>query len=295
MSEVVVFEQSPRERDRSAVQQLVARLAATARHIGLRVVALPYEFGEISVEDALDRVGCFENATGFLAGFISPPEYYEQLYDGAIAHGIAMINTVEGSRTLMEFDRFYPRIGDLTAPSVIIRTPADCDVAIATLGVPVFVKGLVKSRKESGWNACLAHDTADLTAMLARAERFEISERGVLIARQILPLHQNGVHVAGFPVSREYRVYVLDGNVIGSGFYWKGYDTFGPLTPAETEELLTLARAAADRIDARLAAVDVAQLTDGSWTVIELGDPQYSGIAHMPHHLVWHALTNTAD
>ncbi|MDQ6779347.1 MAG: ATP-grasp domain-containing protein [Actinomycetota bacterium] len=268
------------------MQQFVARLADTARHIGLRVIALPYEFGEVSIEDALDRVGRFEQAVGFLSRFISTPEYYEQLYQGAIAHGIAMINTVGGSRTLMEFDRFYPLISDLTAPSVIIRTSADCESALATLGSPAFVKGLVKSRKENGWEACLAHDTSELEAMLARAERFEISERGAVIARTILPLRQNGVQVAGFPVSREYRVYVLDGAVIGSGFYGKGYDTFGPLTDAETDELLKLAASVAGRIDVRLAAVDVAQLTDGSWTVIELGDPQYSGIAHMPHHLL---------
>jgi hypothetical protein len=40
-----------------------------------------------------------------------------------------------------------------------------------------------------------------------------------------------------------------------------------------------------------LAAVDVRQLEDDSWRVIELGDPQFSGIGHMPHHAFWHALS----
>jgi hypothetical protein len=154
----------------------------------------------------------------------------------------------------------------------------------------VFVKGLIKSRKESGWEACLAHAPADLAAMLERAKRHEVSERGVLIAREILRLRCNGHQVAGFPVSREYRIYLLDGRVIGSGFYWKGHDSFDHPTDEDTAAMHLLAITAAGRLRARLAAVDVGQLEDETWRVIELGDPQFSGVAHMPHHLFWHAL-----
>ena len=290
MGEVVVFEQAPLHRDGSAVQAMVGRLALSARHLGLRVVGLPYSFDEVPVDDALDRVPGYEGAIGFLAGFISDPSFYAALYDGARERGITMINAPDASRAVMEFDRFYPRIADLTARSVVVRTPDDCDQAIAELGSPVFVKGLVKSRKEAGWQACLARDASELRARLRESAHREISERGVLIAREILDLRQDGHEVAGFPVSREYRAYVLDGRVLGHGFYWRAHDSFGPLSQGDAAALTALAREAARRVDARLVAVDVGQLVERTWRVIELGDPQFSGVAHMAHHVLWHAL-----
>jgi hypothetical protein len=224
MREVVVFEQLPLQRDQSSVQQLIARLADSARHVGLRVIGLPYDFDQVSIQDVLDRLEPREDAVGFLAGFITEPEYYAEVCAGAAQRGIEMINTAEASRTVMEFDRFYPLIADLTAKSVIVRSVDDCEQAFLELGSPVFVKGLVKSLKEGGWDACTAQDVEQLTAMLSGSARFQISARGVLIAREILALRRSGAWISGFPVSREYRAYVLDQNVVGLGFYWKGYD-----------------------------------------------------------------------
>jgi hypothetical protein len=291
MGSVVVFEQAPDRRDGSPVQRSVALLADSARLAGLRVVGLPYDFDEATADDALYRLSPHPGAVGFLAGFISPPGYYAALAQAATERGITMINTPAGSRDLMEADRHLPRIEDLTARTVIVRAAADCDRAIELLGSPVFVKGLIKSRKERGWEACLARTPEELDVMLERSARFPVSERGVLIARELLPLRRSGATVMGFPVSREYRVFLLDGEVIGFGFYWKGQDLFGTLATEEERAMLELSRRAARRVAARLAAVDVGQLEDGGWRVIELGDPQFSGIAHMPHHAFWHALS----
>jgi hypothetical protein len=290
MREIIVFEQLPSERNHSYVQQLISRLADSARHVGLRVVGLPYDFDDASIDDVLDRLGPRGGALGFFAGFITEPDYYAEVCSAAAKRGIEMINTAEASRTVMEFDRFFPLISDLTARSVIVRSVEDCEQAFRELGSPVFVKGLIKSLKEGGWEACTAHDAEQLTAMLTGSARFPISARGVLIAREILPLRRSGAWVSGFPVSREYRAYVLDENVIGFGFYWKGYDNFGPLSADELETLTSLAQEAATRVTARFVAVDVGQLADGSWIVVELGDPQVSGVAHMSHHVLWHEL-----
>jgi hypothetical protein len=47
---------------------------------------------------------------------------------------------------------------------------------------------------------------------------------------------------------------------------------------------------AAGRLEARLLAVDVGQLEDGSWRVIEVGDAQHTALGHIAPHLYWATL-----
>ena len=49
----------------------------------------------------------------------------------------------------------------------------------------------------------------------------------------------------------------------------------------------SLAARAAGTLEARLLAVDVGQLEDGSWRIVEVGDAQFTGLAHIPPHLYW--------
>lgn len=105
-----------------------------------------------------------------------------------------------------------------------------------------------------------------------------------------MPLRKNGEQRNGFPISREYRFYFLGDIFLGGGFYWGGVDPFGVLSPIENKEAIELARLAADRVSTPLLAIDVGQLENGSWKIIEIGDIQFSGIAHMSKPLFWEKL-----
>jgi hypothetical protein len=48
----------------------------------------------------------------------------------------------------MEFDRFYPLLGELTSKSRTVTLPEQVASAAHELGFPLFVKGAVKSNKE---------------------------------------------------------------------------------------------------------------------------------------------------
>ena len=51
---------------------------------------------------------------GPLAGYIPANERYEAIYRAAAAKGVHLVNTPTQYQTAMEFDRFYPLLGELT-------------------------------------------------------------------------------------------------------------------------------------------------------------------------------------
>ena len=51
---------------------------------------------------------------GHWAGYIPANERYEAIYRAAAAKGVHLVNTPTQYQTAMEFDRFYPLLGELT-------------------------------------------------------------------------------------------------------------------------------------------------------------------------------------
>jgi hypothetical protein len=92
-----------------------------------------------------------------------------------------------------------------------------------------------------------------------------------------------------FPHGREYRFILLDGDVLASKFYWDGTDPFAS-SEGQDDPPAALAVSAAARLDARLLAIDIGQLDDGTWRVIEVGDAQHTALGHIAPHLYWTTL-----
>jgi hypothetical protein len=228
------------------------------------VVPLPWPFA------APDEV-LPDSLPGELAVYCGPipqrPEHYSDLEVTLGKRGARLVNTAVASEQATRIEHWHERLGELTARTVILRGPADLPAA-AALGFPVFVKGLVKSAKELGLDACLAHDHDRLEDRARAAWR----HGQTVVAREYLPLRYTGETVMEFPHGREYRFILLDREVLGSAFYWDGIDPFASRMGGD-DPPASLAVSAADRLDARLLAVDIGQLQDGSWRVIRWATP----------------------
>lgn len=265
---LTVLAQSPLERD--PVSSSLALTAEAARQSGLRVVTLPPHLSE-DVLSSLRPVGL-----AAFSGYRPSPDAYRRL------HALGpLLNTPAQSTQAMEFDRYYPLVEDLTALSRVVHSEDEAAAAAEELGLPLFMKGLVKSDKEQGLAACLAYSSDDLSRRLSR---------GPVVARQLLPLRRLD-EARAFPRTREYRAYLYSGHLLGYGYYWRGLDPFGRLTTADEEAVLSLAAQVAARLPAPLLAIDFGQLESGEWVLVEVGDPQFSGVAHMPRHRYWERLT----
>jgi hypothetical protein len=214
-------------------------------------------------------------------GHIPTPERYARVYAQALARGIRLINSPDAHRRALEFDGAYPRLAGLTPRSVVVDDVQAVKGAVETLGLPVFIKGSVLSRKAYGWKACVAETREEAEALVGRLLRITSLSRGRAVLRELVHLRRTEQVLEGFPTAREYRLFLLRGEVVGSGYYWPFADPFGPLGGEDEAAVHALAREAARRMEVPYLSVDVGQREDGGWTVIEVGDPQFAGVGHI--------------
>jgi hypothetical protein len=269
----LITSSSPSNPDSTSERHLRS-VADAAHRLGIKVLS-------IGIDNNLDRI---EDCSGtvIFSGYI--PADYQAIVNKVQEKGGNMINSLENSELLMGFSNWYPLIRDLTAKSIIIESDSDLDQAVA-IGFPLFIKGEIKSNKEAGLASCLANDKQELIQYIDDAKKMPITWKNKVIARELLPLRQlendNLVQRNSFPVSREYRVFLYDDQIIGFGPYWKASDPFGKLTEQEKSEMINLSKETQERLNTRLTIVDLGQLEDLSWKVIEVGDPQFCLFTHI--------------
>nr|WP_276598989.1 ATP-grasp domain-containing protein [Nannocystis sp. SCPEA4] len=223
-------------------------------------------------------------------GTIPEPATYRAVYAVLRDRGVDLVNDPDQHLGVMEFDRAYPRLADLTPRSVVVTELDQVEAAAATVGLPAFVKGAVLSRKHLGWRHCIATTLPELRERVAAVLRSPYHARGRAIVRTLAPLRHHRVAATDVPIAREYRVFLHRGEPLAHGYYWPYFHDFVALSPAEEAEVLGLARRAAARLDAPLLSLDIAQLESGAWIVIEPGDPQFSGLSFIAPRPLWRRL-----
>jgi hypothetical protein len=258
----------------STSERHLRSVADTAHRLGIKVLS-------IGIENNLDRIeDCSE--TVIFNGYI--PADYQEIVNKIQEKGGKMINSLGSSELLMSFSNWYPLISDLTAESIIIESDSDISQAVK-MGFPLFIKGEIKSNKEAGLTSCLANNKQELIQYINDAKKMPITWKNKVIARELLPLRKlendNLVQRNSFPVSREYRVFLCDNNIVGFAPYWKASDPFGKLTEQEKSEIIGLSKEVQKRLNTRLTIVDLGQLEDLSWKVVEVGDPQFCLFTHI--------------
>lgn len=267
-------------------------ITETARIMGFRVIPLPRDMESIGGAEAVFAwtPNFAPPEPGIWAGYIPAPEHYAAVHSAAAEHGIALINDPAQHVRAMDFDGFYARLQNLTPESRTADSVDGAAAAAAALGYPVFVKGAVKSSKESGWKACVASNETELrdiaTFLLTRPGR----SRGRIIVRRLAPLRRTGETPGGFPLSREYRDFLLHHEVISFGYYWEGTQDPWPLTTEDETNMLTLVREASRRLDVPFVAIDAGQLENGEWIIIESGDAQFCGLSQASMLGIWNRL-----
>ena len=289
---IVLSEDSPRLPDSQSARSLHA-VTNAAQIVGCGVYYIPQEEVCPSAQDALAYVPVQDVETSAVwVGYIPSPDWYAAIYTAALRKRIRLLNTLEQHLDAQEFDRAYVHLQELTPRSAIITGVEQCAAVVEQLGLPVFVKGAVQSRKARGWKACVAETQAELQALCASLLELENRSRGRVVVRQLAKLRASRVSAQGFPFGREYRVFLHKARVLGWGYYWEGDDPLKPLSKSEEVKVLDLAREAARRVGTPFIAVDVGQKEDGDWIVIETGDAQFSGVSQTPLLVLWNAIRN---
>jgi len=270
---------------------------AAARLAGWQVYEFPQDFVQCGDADAaLWHVPEQPRPTAAIwVGFIPSPERYAAVYEAARARNLYLPNSLEQHLEAQEFDRTYLRLGALTPESRVIRSIDEAEATAVALGLPVFVKGAVQSRKAKGVHACVAGTAEELVALTQALLELDNQSRGRVIVRRLLRLRHGRVAAGDFPLGREFRVFVLHGEIAGCGYYWEGEDSLSVMTVEERRVVLELALEAARRLETPYVAVDIGQEEGGWWWVIETGDAQFSGLSQIPPLALWKRLREIAE
>lgn len=155
---------------------------------------------------------------------------------------------------------------------------------------PMFVRGAVKSNKDQGWAACVARDSSELVTIAKKLLDRGRRSRGKVVARRLVKFRTVATDRQSFPISREYRAFVYRGVVLAYGFYWDEYQDSAALTPIEEKLVKSLLIEAGRRVGTPFVAVDVGQLENGDWIVIEVSDGQFAGLSHVTVNELWSKL-----
>ena len=288
---MILLAESPELLAPSCSRDDIARSLQAARIAGAQIYTIPPDFNLCeTAENALAHVPFQPHQTPAIwLGYIPDAARYGAIYDAAFAKNIRLFNTPGQHARAQEFDVAYPFLESLTPRSFTLFSAADCPRAVAEIGFPMFLKGAIQSRKARGWRACVAHSEAELDELSAHLWNLENRSRGRVIARELVKLRYARTH-DDFPLGREYRVFILRGEVLSLGYYWPGTDPLSALSHAESQVVRALSIEAANRLQVPYVAIDIGQLEDESWIVIEAGDAQFAGLSCNEPLSLWNRL-----
>lgn len=218
-------------------------------------------------------------------GWILKEDDYSRVDLTAKGRDRTLVTTPEQYLYAYHFPNWYQDIASYTPKSVWVPQ-AELEGVLLDLEGFVYesfkkggaiVKDYVKSRKHEWWDACYIPDVTDeanvrrvVTNFVERQEEYLV---GGLVLREFVKLKQIGIHTKSrLPLANEHRLFALNGEVFYQAPYWGEGDYSGNKPPKEVlEKALPL-------LQAPFLAIDVAELEDGSWTIVEINDGGTAGI-----------------
>ncbi|WP_310830154.1 ATP-grasp domain-containing protein [Paenibacillus pedocola] len=217
-------------------------------------------------------------------GWMMKPEHYEKLYYALLSKNIELINDPSAYAHCHYLPYSYSLIASMTPRTVWRTSPGGPEgwtelfAQIAIFGQsPLIVKDYVKSRKHEWTDACYIPDASDHENVRRVVSNFvERQGDGLsegIVLREFVPLEYLQTHdKSGMPLSKEYRIFFLDQQIIAFLNYWDdaAYD--------EEQPELTPFRDIARTITSRFFTMDIAKTSEGRWIIVELGDGGVSGL-----------------
>lgn len=230
-------------------------------------------------------------------GWILKEGDYARLEEAIQERGRSLVTPTTEYTYAYHFPRWYEDLAGNTPQSIWVYQGPEMEAVVRDTVLPplltrlfgdgagAIVKDFVKSRKHEWWDACYIPDVGDthnvmrvVNNFLQRQEEYLI---GGLVVREYVRLRQIGIHTKSrLPLVNEHRFFLLNGQVLYQAPYW-GEGDYSGLHPDENvvrEALKVMMPKDPSRKRASFVAVDVAELDEGGWTIVEVNDGGTSGI-----------------
>ena len=224
--------------------------------------------------------------TAIYRGWMLKPPVYERLYQALSEKGLTLINPPAAYKHCHYLPESYPIIVEHTPLSTWLKSGTDVSMdeimaALRPFGErAIMVKDFVKSRKHEWLEACYIPSAADRSAVERVVKRFlelqgeELNEG--LVFREFVAFEPLTTHSkSGMPLTREYRLFILNGEIILTIPYWEE----GNYVKQGDDRLpLPWMNEIARTVQSSFFTMDIARRVDGSWSIVELGDGQVAGL-----------------
>jgi hypothetical protein len=250
--------------------------AAAAREAGAEVALLDHDALLLGhTDEAVRRVPHGLGALWY-RGWMIPAAAYGELNAVLARRGAHLLTTPMAYRAAHELPVWYTTLAEATPASTWIpwqpgSAPGPQALARAAADLPAgpgIVKDFVKSRKHEWEEACYLPDLANTPAVHAVVSRFVELQEDSLAGGIVLRAFEDLRRDVG-----EARVWWLDGEAVLT----TGHPDTPDLRPTPVlDHIQPLVR----RLGCRFITTDLAQRTDGTWRVIEVGDGQVSDLAN---------------
>lgn len=224
-----------------------------------------------------------ERELGIFRGWMLTPIQYNILYDALLDKNIILINNPSEYKFCHYLPENYKTIKEYTPKTTFkkLNTKFKIDDFQKELDVfrdgPIVLKDYVKSQKHYWEDACFIPKASDrLKANEVITKFLELQDTDLnegLVFREYVELEWLTNHSkSGMPLTKEFRLFVMHGEVIGMYKYWDegNYQKVKPIVK-EFKHLIP-------KIKSNFFTMDIAQKKNGDWIVIELGDGQVAGL-----------------
>lgn len=201
--------------------------------------------------------------------------FYQELEKDMAHLGSSLINSWREHSYVADLQNWYYHLADVTP-----RTWFSLDQM--PIEGPFVLKGQTNSRKWQWDTHMYAKDRYAACEVACRLG--EDSMLGVqrVYGREYVELNRLATGLRGLPISEEYRFFILNGEVLASGFYWSSHvddldRTYDPDVEVPPEFIQKVVDKVAQHIP--FFVVDVARTAAGDWIVVELNDGQQAGLS----------------
>ncbi len=201
--------------------------------------------------------------------------FYKELQGDIDLAGGQMINTFKQHNYVADLRNWYQDLEPFT-PQTWFRLED-----VPEREGPFVLKGKTYSKKHNWKTHMFAQNLEEAKEVYWRLCQDGLIGSEDIYIRKYVPLVRYAEGLNGLPITKEFRVFVLYGQVVCGAYYWTGYDEVIGHTPSFDEVPMDFLAEVVRRVGSKINfyVVDVAQTEEGSWVVVELNDGQMSGLS----------------
>lgn len=191
--------------------------------------------------------------------------------------GANLINTIDQHAYIANIFSWYNDLKDFTPKTWTLE-----EFMQDTYNGPVVLKGQTNSKKSQWKTHMFCENKHKVIGVYSNLCDDSLISQQKICVRKFEQLITYGRAINAIPITKEFRLFVLNGKIIGRGYYWSNQpEIIEEFNPNSYEIPQSWLDKVISMVSKKISffVIDCAQKTDGDWILIELNDGTMSGLS----------------